>query len=253
MVDFAAGIVANLGEDDHINNEAVRVAAVKFDTDVTTLFGFDSMFDADRNIIAGADREIASLLTSQVFANTLTLTQTNFDVALDTVRTEVLATDGSSAGFRMFEYPVHVVVLTDGNSRPAEEGYANLLAELNDNAVWNQPGVTRWAFEIGSQVNGTALDAIASDAAVNRGPINAASQKNFVHAVEFSEQCESTTPTTTETSTTPTTTTTATTTTTPTSHHYHRDHHGNHDANYYAYHHGMPRNPRRHPVHDRRL
>eukprot|EP00729_Bicosta_minor_P009876 gene9876-19104_t len=204
MTEFAAGIVDDLAAE--IGPHGMRVAIMTFATIPTQVLGYSARRDA-----AGVAEQVLLDLEHE---HRFVYSETNFDVALEAVRTEwagngTLTTEIDWA--RRPEYPAHLVVLTDGKGSPTDadkpvSALARLQAELNHPA-WRDTSVTRWAFDVSSDPDFGTLNLLASEPLQkHRGDLSAGSRANFVASLMAdNELCETTTATTTATST-PTTT-----------------------------------------------
>ena len=156
MVDFAACVAAALGDD--VAADRVRIAAITFSTRATVEFGF-------LGELPGGGRErtassVAAALSGIRFPDEARrqLTDTNIHLALETARVELLGS--GDAGFREHQYPLHIVVLTDGKAKSFAEGVNAvdlLTSELSSNGLYTAPTVTRWAFGAGNSRNYAVL------------------------------------------------------------------------------------------------
>ena len=201
MTQFAAGIVDDL--QDVIGPNGLRVAVMTFAAIPTRVLGYSARHDA-----AGVTEQILLDLEHE---HRFVFSETNFDVALQAVRTEWAGNSTLTTAIdwaRRPEYPAHVVVLTDGKGSPTDAGkpvsaLARLQAELNHPA-WKDPSVTRWAFDVrgsdDSSDHGT-LNLLASEPSrQHRGEVSLSSRATFVSSLMAdAELCETTTGTTTQT------------------------------------------------------
>ena len=114
-----------------VSENTARVAAVSVSTDAAVLFDFDDN---------GFDR--AAIVKAVATSQTITPERSNLHLAIRLIRTTLTA---SASGSRANAVPTHIVILTDGTSKPSD---VEEELELLD------PAITRTFFAIGKKDGG---------------------------------------------------------------------------------------------------